>query len=101
GGGYSHPRQFRVTPTAAQWQEFRQTLDDLQVWRWRAKYPNTDTDDGTQWSLDVAFPGRAITTHGDNNYPGRAGKPNGQPESTAEFRRYLSAVEKLIGKTFE
>jgi len=46
--GRRNPRHSRVTPTAAQWREFRQTLDELNVWQWRAEYPSGGTVDGTQ-----------------------------------------------------
>ena len=102
GGGRSNPRQIAITPTAAQWREFRQALDDLKVWQWRAEYPANGTVDGTQWSLDVAFADHALKIHGDNSYPDVTGKPNGRPEPTVAFRRYLAAVQKLIGgRTFQ
>lgn len=102
GGGHSNPKQKTIKPTEAQWREFRQTLDELKVWQWRDKYPNNGTMDGTQWSLDIAFADRALKTRGDNNYPDATGKPNGEPETTKAFTRYLAAVQKLIGgKAFE
>jgi hypothetical protein len=91
-----------VTPTAAQWREFRQTLDELNVWQWRAEYPSGGTADGTQWSLELAWDGHALKAHGDNSYPDPGGKPNGKPQPTKAFVRYLAAVKKLIGgKSFE
>lgn len=102
GRGRTNPKHTTVTPTAAQWREFRQTLDELKVWQWRGEYPTNDTFDGTQWSLDIAFADRAIKTHGNNNYPDAAGKPNGKPDPTEAFNRYLDAIKKLTGgKTFE
>jgi hypothetical protein len=86
-----------VTPTAAQWREFRQTLDELKVWQWQADYPNRGTLDGTQWSLEIAYPDHSLATHGDNNYPAANGKPIGKSEYTDTFTRYLAAVKKLLG----
>ena len=101
GRGRSDPERSTVEPTAAQWREFRQTIDDLKVWLWRADYPSDGVRDGTQWSLDIAFVDRSIKTRGNNNYPDDAGKPNGKPEPTEAFKRYLEAVRKLTGgKTF-
>ena len=100
--GHTNPKHAKVTPTATQWREFRQALDDLKVWQWRASYPSRGTADGTQWSLDVAYPDHAIKTDGDNSYPDATGKPNGKPEPTKAFNRFLDAVTKLIGgKTFQ
>ncbi|MDR3405497.1 MAG: hypothetical protein P4L99_23580 [Chthoniobacter sp.] len=101
-GGHNNPKRTTVTPTAESWRDFRKTLDDLKVWRWRVTYPSNGTSDGTQWSLDVAYADHTIKTHGDNSYPDSVGKPNGQPEPTEAFKRYLDAVKKLTGgKTFE
>ena len=90
-------RRYEVKPTAAQWREFRQTLDDLGAWHWQKDYPNRGVDDGTQWLLEVQYADHALKTRGDNNYPDEAGRPNGQPQFTTPFNRYLAAVEKLTG----
>jgi hypothetical protein len=86
-----------VTPTATAWREFRQTLDDLRVWTWRAEYPNPGILDGGQWSLEVAYADRTLTTHGDNSYPGARGTPNITFNPTKTFNRYLAALKMLIG----
>ena len=100
--GQRNQKHATLTPTAAQWREFRQTLDDLKVWQWRADYPRQGTVDGTQWSLDIGYADRSLTAHGDNNYPDKDGKPNGKPDSTDAFNRYLAAIKKLIGgKSFD
>jgi hypothetical protein len=96
-GGHGNPRRATVTPTSAQWREFREALDALRVWQWRADYPATGTVDGTQWALDIAYADRALKTHGDNSYPDSTGKPNGKPEPTKVFHLYLAAIKKLIG----
>lgn len=102
GGGHTNPKRATVTPTAAEWREFRQALDNLKVWQWRADYPTNGTIDGTQWSLYISYAGHAIKTHGDNSYPDSTGKPNGKPEFTKAFTRYLNAVKKLTGgKAFQ
>ena len=100
-GGYSNPRRTTVRPKAAQWRDFRQALDWLKVWRWRAEYPNKQAKDGTQWTFEIAYADRTIKSHGDNSYPDSTGKPNRKPEPTKAFEDYLDAVQKLIGgKTF-
>ncbi|HEY8835624.1 MAG TPA: hypothetical protein VIM09_08570, partial [Chthoniobacterales bacterium] len=58
--------------------------------------------DGTQWMLDIVYADHSLTAHGDNNYPDATGKPNGSPEPTEAFNRYLAAIKKLIGgKSFD
>jgi hypothetical protein len=102
GSGHSNPKPVVISPSATQWREFRQALDDLKVWGWQPKYPNVKVDDGTQWSLDIACADHAIKTDGDNSYPDANGKPHGKPRPTAAFNRYLDAVKKLTGgKTFQ
>ena len=36
------PQPLKITPTAAQWREFRQTLDTLKIWQWRDTYYSGD-----------------------------------------------------------
>ena len=48
--GRSGENRFTIRPTLPQWREFRQTLDDIGVWKWRANYPRDEVMDGTQWS---------------------------------------------------
>ncbi len=92
----------RVRPTIEQWTEFRRELDAIEIWRWRARYVNPGVVDGTQWSLDVAFHDRAIKTQGSNEYPGTKPDSPGLPSASEAFRRYLKAVQRLVGgKTFE
>ena len=103
GPGHSKPVHTTIKPTARQWREFRQTLDELKVWQWHPEYlPSGPVMDGTQWSLDIAYRDHALKVHGDNSYPDAAGKPNGKPEPTKSFNRYLNAIEGLSGgRTFE
>lgn len=89
-----------IRPTAKQWREFRQALDDLNIWQWQTHYRSRAVD-GTQWTLDISYDEKAIKTFGDNSYPDAAGKPNNKPGYTATFNRYLDAIKKLIdGRNF-
>ena len=100
--GLRNQQHATLTPTVAQWREFRQALDELKVWQWRTDYPRQGTVDGTQWMLDIAYDDHSLTARGDNNYPDATGKPNGKPDSTEAFNRYLAAIRKLIGgKSFD
>jgi hypothetical protein len=92
----------RVHPTMEQWKAFRTELDAIGVWQWRAQYSAPGVADGTQWSLEVAYPDRSIKTQGSNEYPGARSGPSGGPESSKIFARYLKAVQRLLGgKSFE
>jgi hypothetical protein len=102
GRGKPKPITTTITPTEAQWREFRQALDEVKVWDWKGDYFNHHVTDGTQWALEVAYADQAIKATGSNSYPDDGGKSNGKPEQTKAFGRYLKAVEKLLGgKTFE
>src|SRR5947209_874401 len=92
--GGSAREQKTITATPAQWREFRQSLDELKVWQWRADYPTHGVVDGTQWALDIDYSDHTLHARGSNNYPDDTGKPNGSPEQTKAFRRYLAAVQK-------
>jgi hypothetical protein len=100
--GYGEISSATVVPTSQQWEEFRKSLDQLNIWQWRADYPSHGTQDGTQWSLEIAYVDHHLKTHGDNNYPDASGKPNGEPHSTKTFDLYLAALKKVIGgRSFE
>ena len=100
-GGHNS-RHVRVRPTLEQWTEFRRELDAIKIWRWRAEYVNLRVADGTQWSLDVAFPDRAIKTQGSNEYPGTMPDSSGVSSASEAFTRYLKAVQRLLGgRAFE
>jgi hypothetical protein len=87
----------RVCPTVEQWSEFRRELDAIGVWRWRAQYSTPGVVDGTQWSLDVVYPDRAVRTQGNNSYPGATPDSLGVPSGSKAFSRYLKAVQRLLG----
>jgi hypothetical protein len=102
GRGHHDSQRATITPSPAHWREFREALDALKIWQWRADYPTNGTVDGTQWALDIAYADRALKTQGSNCYPDSSGKPNGTPESTKTFNLYLAAIKKLTGgKTFQ
>ncbi len=87
--GYGVTSSATVTPTPQQWQEFRKSIDQFAIWRWRPNYPNHGIEDGTQWRFDLECSDRAIKTEGSNDHPDH-------------FDRYLAAVQKLLdGKTFK
>lgn len=87
-----------VCPTVEQWREFRRELDAIGVWRWRAEYSTPGVVDGTQWSLDVIYPDRAVRTQGSNSYPGATPGSFGVPSGSKAFTRYLKAVRRLLGE---
>jgi hypothetical protein len=92
-----------VTATPQQWQEFRETIDQLNIWQWRADYPSAVAD-GTHWSVEIGYADHVLKAHGDNNYPDERGRPTNSSEATANqaFKRYLAAIRKLIGgRSFE
>ncbi len=95
--GQRDPQRATITPTPEQWRDFREALDALKVWQWRASYPSNGTMDGTQWALDVEYADHALKTSGSNCYPDATGKPNGAPEFTKTFNLYLAALKKLTG----
>lgn len=92
----------RILPTSAQWLEFRRSLDELNVWQWKGDYANQKVRDGTQWSIDLAYADRSLASMGSNNFPDSTGRPNGKPETTESFKRYLAAVTRVLGgRAFE
>ena len=81
-----------IEPTDEQWKHFRESLDQLDVWTWKASYVDLNVLDGTQWRFTVAYSNRTLMTEGSNGYPGST---NEQPAEG--FNGFLDAVEQLIG----
>jgi hypothetical protein len=95
-GAKSEPE--KITPTEAQWGEFRSALNGAKVRQWRTDYGNpAGILDGTQWSLELKYARNSITTKGDNNYPGASINADSRLEPGALFRLYLDAMRQLLG----
>jgi hypothetical protein len=57
------PHREEIQPSAKQWQNFRRTLDRLNVWCWQEEYPNPPgVCDGTNWSVEIAYTDKAIVS---------------------------------------
>ena len=95
--GPTKTQPIRITPSAQQWQEFRRALESFGIWQWRTNYPNPGVYDGTQWAVEIRYSDCFLKAQGDNNFPGRGGKPSGSPTVTKAFSAYAAAVRKLLG----
>jgi hypothetical protein len=90
--------QKKITPSPEQWRQFRQALDEINVWRWQAKYPNPGgVADGLQWRIEVTYPDHTLHVEGDNNYPDDSGRPINATQQTKAFQKLRAAVQALIG----
>ena len=97
--GYQDREQLRLSPSDAQWRRFWRTMDEIDVWRWSARYeagarfePQTQTRDGTHWSLTLAHAGRIVESSGDSAGPGAV-----DLDESVAFAAFLEAVSRLIG----
>lgn len=86
-----------ITATPDRWRQFRQALDAINVWSWRADYPNPSVADGLRWEIDVVYPDRKLHASGKNNYPDDNGRPANSAEQTKAFQRLREAVQALLG----
>lgn len=86
--------------TARKWAIFRKRLDAINVWRWRADYPNPGVCDGTSWSLSIRYSDKTARSSGDNNYPAQDGRPADDFLGSAPFKLLLAAVRELTGIEF-
>src|SRR6185369_11172767 len=90
----------KITPSPAQWRRFRQALDEINLWRWQAKYPNPGgVADGLQWQIQVTYPDHTLHVEGDNNYPDDNGRPTNESQQTAAFQKLRAAVQALLGSS--
>ena len=94
--GYSDPKTSKINPSSRKWGNFWKKLDQLNVWGWQPDYENPGVMDGTGWSLDIEFVERKIHSGGSNSYPGGE-EDDLDMEGSPEFRRFLKAVQNLIG----
>jgi hypothetical protein len=86
-----------IRPTPEQWRRFREALDAINVWRWRADYPNPGVADGLGWEIEAAYADRKVFAAGTNNFPDDTGRPTGSPKASSAFERLSAAVGELVG----
>ena len=97
--GYEERRQIAVSPSAAQWHRFWETMDGIDVWSWGSHYepdarlePAEQVRDGTHWSLTLESGDRRVESSGDGRGPGSADLDASQP-----FDAFTEAVSRLVG----
>jgi hypothetical protein len=96
------PHREELQPSARQWQNFRRTLNRLNVWCWQAKYSNLAVCDGTGWSAEIVYSDRSLVSSGDNCFPGRDGRalPITEDGTDNTFEKFCRAVGSLVGRQF-
>jgi hypothetical protein len=97
------PQCEEIEPSAKQWENFRRTLNRLNIWCWRANYPNSAmVCDGAGWSAEIVYSDRSLVSTGDNCFPGRDGRavPITADETDNTFSKFCRAVARLIGREF-
>jgi hypothetical protein len=97
----------RIVPTRTQWLSFRHALDELDIWTWPGRRPeyrrpsNIDCADcqSESWSLRIEYSDHLLDTNSGNSDLRTAAYPGSCYGSTLKmYRRYLAAVQKLLGK---
>ncbi|MDK2990506.1 MAG: hypothetical protein PWR16_2035 [Methanoculleus sp.] len=92
-GGYSGVVT-EASPAPEQWARFRETVDRLGVREWEPEYVTAHSCcDVTYWHLRMEMDGEHTVVRGANAYPGSDG-----PEVSKQFREFLTAVKRLIGR---
>jgi hypothetical protein len=96
------PQREEIQPSAKQWQNFRSTLNRLNVWCWQAKYSDPAVCDGTGWSAKIVYSDRSLVSGGSNCFPGRDGRALSltSDETDNTFDKFSRAVARLIGREF-
>ena len=73
------------------WDEFRQQLNQAEVWKWRRRYDDLTVADGTVWKIEIEYFDQSIKSSGSNAYP-----------IEKQFSLFLEAVSDLAdGNPFE
>ena len=96
------PQREEIEPSAKQWQNFRSSLNRLNVWCWQRNYSDPAVCDGTGWSAKIVYSDRSLVSSGDNCFPGRDGRalPLTGDERDNTFEKFSRAVGRLIGREF-
>jgi hypothetical protein len=96
------PQREEIQPSAKQWQNFRSTLNRLNVWCWQPNYSDPAVCDRTGWSAEIIYSDRSLVSTGDNCFPGRDGRevPITADETDNTFEKFCRAVARLIGRQF-
>ena len=96
------PQREEIQPSAKQWQNFRRTLNRLNVWCWQRNYSDPAVCDGTGWSAEIVYSDRSLVSTGDNCFPGRDGRavPITADERDNTFEKFCRAIARLIGREF-
>ena len=77
--------------TEGMWDEFRQQLNQAEVWKWCRRYDDLTVVDGTVWELEIEYSDQSIVSSGNNAYP-----------TEKQFNLFLDAVSDLAdGNLFE
>ncbi len=96
------PQREEIQPSGKQWQNFRSTLNRLNVWCWQRNYSDPAVCDGTGWSAEIVYSDRSLVSSGDNCFPGRDGRALSITADEADntFENFCRAVGRLIGREF-
>ena len=95
-------------PSAEEWKEFSQSLEQLKVWDWKESYQD-DILDGTQWSLLVrttrylmvpSYKRRRFATSDDKPIPYSEIKCGGSNAFPPNFSKFITSINKLINQDF-
>ena len=79
-------------PSAKDWEQFFDVMDNLKVWSWKKDYNDECMLDGTQWELIIKIKGkRGRKIYGSNAYP--------EPKGT--FNAFIKALNKLSKSNIE
>ena len=95
-------------PSAEEWKEFSQSLEQLKVWDWKESYQD-DILDGTQWSLLVrttrylmvpSYKRRPFATSDDKPVPYSEIKCGGSNAFPPNFSKFITSINKLINQDY-
>ena len=90
------PSEIQITPGSAQWERFWREVEAAGIWQWRPNY-DSEICDGTQWSLEIQYGDRRVSSHGSNAYPG-SNAQGPDYSSSFSFKLWLKALRRLTGQ---
>lgn len=83
----------RFVPTAAEWEEFWEEMDRLNVWNWQERY-ESDKPQGKKWDIYIQKnESKEVKSSGIGAFP-----PDSQPEVSRIFLNFYEAVSHLCSR---
>ncbi len=82
--GYSLKEPVNITPSDKKWNQFWDSCNRLEIWKWKKRYENPYVLDGTSWRVCIKRDNISIDSSGSNDGP-------------PVLDKFFDSISKLLG----